>query len=128
MPHKLVVCQNAATTKVRMVFDASAKSNASSDSILHIQVREEDRDSFRFLYNVNDIKNDLRFTRVPFRAKASFFVLGATLQHHLENQPSESSKENTYVDNLLNGGEDVASLANFKGESSDMLQSGKFSV
>ncbi|CAB4011187.1 Hypothetical predicted protein [Paramuricea clavata] len=33
MPHKPVVRQNATTTKVRMVFDASAKPNASADSI-----------------------------------------------------------------------------------------------
>ena len=170
MPHKPVVRQKATTTKVRMVFDASAKPNATSDSIndcmftgpplqphlwdilvrtrlmqnlvladiqkafLQIEVREEDRDSFRFLYNVNGIENHLRFTRVPFGAEASPFILGVTLQHHLENQPSEyedtidSLKENTYVDNLLHGGDDVASLAKFKEEASDILESGKFPV
>ena len=171
MPHKPVVRQKATTTKVRMVFDASAKPNATSDSIndcmftappplqphlwdilvrtrlmqnlvladiqkafLQIEVREEDRDSFRFLYNVNGIENHLRFTRVPFGAEASPFILGATLQHHLENQPSEyedtidSLKENTYVDNLLHGGDDVASLAKFKEEATDILESGKFPV
>ena len=164
MPHKPVVRQNATTTKVRMVFDASAKPNATSDSIndcmftgpslqphlwdilvrtrlmqnlvladiqkafLQIEVREEDRDSFRFLYNVNGIENHLRFTRVPFGAEASPYILGATLQHLLENQPSEyedtidSLKENTYVDNLLHGGDDVASLAKFKEEASDILE------
>ena len=33
MPHKPVVRQNATTIKVRMVFDASAKPNASAESI-----------------------------------------------------------------------------------------------
>ena len=103
-------------------------------AFLQTEVREEDRDSFRFLYNVNGIENHLRFTRVPFGAEASPFILGATLQHHLENQPSEyedtigSLKENTYVDNLLHGGDDVASLAKFKEEASDILESGKFPV
>ena len=33
MPHKLVVKENASTTKVRMVFDASARPHASANSI-----------------------------------------------------------------------------------------------
>ncbi len=93
--HKPVVRQNATTTKVRMVFDASAKPSASTESIndcmytdpplqphlwdilvrarlmqnllladiekafLQIQVKEEDRDSFIFLYNVNGMENHL---------------------------------------------------------------------
>ena len=110
MPHKSVVRQNATTIKVRMVFDASAKPNASAESINEcmytgpplrhtststvnvesyisrypesfssvIEVKEEDRDSFRFLYNINGMEKHLRFTRVPFGAEASSFVLGAT--------------------------------------------------
>ena len=170
MPHKPVVRQNATTTKVRMVFDASAKPNASAESIndcmytgpplqphlwdilvrarlmqnliladiqkafLQIEVKEEDRDSFRFLYNVNGMEKHLRFTRVPFGAEASPFVLGATLQHHLGNQPPEyqdtvdALKKNTYVDNLMYGGEDLSSLVKFKDESSRILESGKFPV
>ena len=152
MPHKPVVCQDATSTKVRMVFDASAKPNASAERIndcmftgpplqpqlwdilvrtrlmqnlvladilkafLQIEVKEEDRDSFRFLYNVNGVEKHLRFARVPFGAEASPFVLGATLQHHLNKQPAEfqytvdALKKNTYVDNLMHGGEDVEDL------------------
>ena len=153
-----------------MVFDASAKPNASAECIndcmytgsplqphlwdilvrarlmqnliladiqkafLQIEVKEEDRYSFRFLYNVNGMEKHLRFTRVPFGAEASLFVLGATLQHHLGNQPPENQdtvnalKKNTYVDNLMYGGEDLSSLVKFKDESSRILESGKFPV
>ena len=170
MPHKPVVRQDAVTTKVRMVFDASAKPNASSESIndcmytgpalqphiwdilvrarlmqnliladiqkafLQIEVKEEDRDSFRFLYNVNGMEKHLRFARVPFGAEASPFVLGATLKHHLENQPSElrdtidALKQNTYVDNLMHGGDYPDNLIKFKEESSKILESAKFYV
>ena len=170
MPHKPVVRQDAVTTKVRMVFDASAKLNPSSESIndcmytgpalqphiwdilvrallmqnliladiqkafLQIEVKEEDRDSFRFLYNVNGMEKHLRFARVPFGAEASPFVLGATLKHHLENQPSElrdtidTFKQNTYVDNLMHSGDDPDDLIKFKEESSKILESGKFHV
>lgn len=170
MPHKPVVRQNATTTKVRMVFDASAKPSASDYCIndcmftgpalqphlwdilvrarlsqnliladiqkafLQIGVKEEDRDSFRFLYNINGIEKHLRFARVPFGAEASPFVLGATLQHHLENQPPEfestvdALKKNTYVDNLMHGAEEIESLAKYKEQSCDILESAKFPV
>lgn len=90
MPHKPVVRDNATTTKVRMVFDASAKPHHLENSVndcmhtglplqpllwdilvragispylllgdiekafLQISLKEEDRDAFRFLFNVND--------------------------------------------------------------------------
>ncbi|CAB4041104.1 Hypothetical predicted protein, partial [Paramuricea clavata] len=172
MPHKAVVRQNATTSKVQMVFDASAKHNPSAETIndcmytcpplqpllwdilvrarlmqnlmlaeiekafLQIEVNImmwANSDSFRFLYKVNDMKKHLRFTRVPFGAQASPFVLGATFQHHLGNQPSENQdtvdalKKNTYVDNLMNGGEDLSGLVKFKDESRRILESGKIS-
>ena len=100
MPHKPVVKQSAVTTKVRMVFDASAKPHPLANSIndcmftgpplqpllwdtmvrarmstnlllsdiekvfLQISVKEEDRDSFRFLFNAKGEEKHLRFTRV----------------------------------------------------------------
>ena len=80
------------------------------------------------------MEKHLRFTRVPFGAEASPFVLGATLLHHLGNQPPEYQdtvdvlKKNTYVDNLMYGGEDLSSLVKFKDESSRILESDKFPV
>ena len=103
-------------------------------AFLQIEVKEEDRISFRFLYNVNGVEKHLRFARVLFGAEASPFVLGATLQHHLNQQPAEfqytvdALKKNTYVDNLMHGGEDVEDLVKFKEESSTILESGKFPV
>ena len=100
MPHKPVVKQSAVTTKVHMVFDASAKPHPLANSIndcmftgpplqpllwdtmvrarmstnlllsdiekvfLQISVKEEDRDSFRFLFNAKGEEKHLRFTRV----------------------------------------------------------------
>ena len=102
MPHKPVVRENAATTKVRMVFDASAKPHPLANSVnecmytgpplqpllwdimirarmsthllladiqkafLQIGIKEEDRDAFRFLFNINGKEQHLRFARVPF--------------------------------------------------------------
>ena len=115
MPHKPVIRQSATTTKIRMVFDASAKPQPLESSVnecMHtgppllphlwdimirtrmctnfllagiqkafhqIGIKKEDRDAFRFLFNINGKDEHLRFTRVPFGAEASPFILGATL-------------------------------------------------
>ena len=168
MPHKPVVRQDATTTKVRMVFDASAKPHPLANSVndcmftgpplqpllwdimvrarmsprlvladiqkafLQVGIKEEDRDAFRFLFNINGREEHLRFTRVPFGAEASPFMLGATIQHHLDQQPVElentvqALKENTYVDNVMQTGSDLLELKKFKQEATDVLECGKF--
>ena len=169
MPHKPVVRESATTTKVRMVFDASAKPHPLANSVnecmhtgpplqpllwdmvrvrmsthllladlqkafLQIAIKEEDRDAFRFLFNVNDKEEHLRFARIPFGAEASPFMLGATLQHHFNQQPPEledtvqALKENTYVDNLMKTGSEVEELTRFKQEATEVLESASFPV
>ena len=102
MPHKPVVRDEATSTKVRMVLDASAKPSPNVNSVnecmftgpplqlllwdilirarmapqliladiqkafLQIGLKEEDRDAFRFIYDVNGVENHFRFTRIPF--------------------------------------------------------------
>jgi len=102
MPHKPVVKQCAVTTKVRMVFDTSARPHPLANSIndcmftgpplqpllwdimvrarmsvnlllgdiekafLQIGVKGEDRDSFRFLFNVKGVGKHLRFYTSAF--------------------------------------------------------------
>ena len=101
MPHKPVVREQARSSKVRMVFDASAKPHPLANSVnecmytgpplqpllwdilirarmsphliladiqkafLQISLKEEDRDAFRFLFNINNQEQHFRFTRVP---------------------------------------------------------------
>ena len=170
MPHKPVVRESASTTKVRMVFDASAKPHPLANSVnecmytgpslqpllwdilirarmcthlvladtqkafLQIGVREEDRDAFRFLFNINGKEQHLRLTRVPFGGESSPFLLGATLNYHYDQQNEESQetvqalRENTYVDNLMQTGEEVEELEKFKREATSILESAKFPV
>ena len=128
MPHKPVVRESASTTKVRMVFDASAKPHPLANSVnecmytgpslqpllwdiliraristhlvladiqkafLQTGVREEDRDAFRFLFNINGKEQHLRFTRVHFGGESSPFLLGATLNYHYDQQGEESQE------------------------------------
>ena len=75
-----------------------------------IKIKEEDRDTCQFLFNINAREEHLRFATVPFGAEASPFMLGATLQHHFNKQSLayeetiESLQENTYMDNLMKTG------------------------
>ena len=69
--------------------------------------------------------------RVPFGVEASPFVLGATLQNHLQQQGTEfedtvrALKENTYVDNLMQMAGDQEQLVKFKIESTEILENAK---
>ena len=95
---------------------------------------EEDRDAFRFLFNINGREEQFRFTRVPFGAEASPFMLGATLEHHFDQQTDDvketvsTLREKTYVDNLMMTGTQVEDLEKFKTEATKILESGKLPV
>lgn len=103
-------------------------------AFLQISVKDEDRDAFRFLFNGKEEEKHLRFTRVSFGEEASPFLLGPTLQYHLEEQEPgfedtvQGLKENTYVDNLMQTGGDLEQLAKFKDKSTSILQNAKFPV
>ena len=121
MPHKPVIRESVASTKIRMVFDASCKPTVTDYSInecmnpgpptqpllwdilirsriapvcivgdvtkafLQIELHEEDRGAFRFIYKLTDEpEKKFRFKRLPFGGESSPFVLGGVLQHHLE--------------------------------------------
>ena len=74
---------------------------------------EEDRDLLRFLWYDQDGNLEVyRFTRVPFGAGPSPFLLNATLKHHLESVVKDQSLlllflRSLYVDDVLTGGESV---------------------
>ncbi|XP_046841993.1 uncharacterized protein LOC124436110 [Xenia sp. Carnegie-2017] len=150
MPHQAVVRKDAKTTKVRVVYDASAKVLKSSVSLndclhigpslnpllfdillrfreqrialiadiekafLNIEVHERDRDSLRFLWVDDVLRNNLnlvvyRFCRVVFGVNSSPFLLNSTLRHHIskylqcDREFSEKLLKSFYVDDLASG-------------------------
>jgi hypothetical protein len=149
IPHQAVVRKDA-TTKVRIVYDASAKSQKSGVSLndwlnagpslnpllfdillrfreqrvalvadiekafLNIEVHERDRDSLRFLWVDDVLRNNLnlvvyRFCRVVFGVNSSPFLLSATLRHHISKYAvydkdfADKLLRSFYVDDLATG-------------------------
>ena len=170
MRHKPVVRNEATSTKVRMVFDASAKPTPNTNSVndcmftgpplqrllwdilirarmslqliladiqkafLQIRLKEDDRDAFRFLFNINGIEKHFRFARIPFGVESSPFMLGATVQHHLDRQSIDfedtvqALKDNTNVDNIMQIGSGSSELEKFKLEATEILESAKLPI
>ena len=101
-------------------------------AFLQISMNSEDRDAFRFMYNLLGNEEHLRFTRIPFGAETSPFILGATLQYHYDQQPEELSdtvqtlRDNTYVDNFMKTGSEIEEISKFKSEATEILESAKF--
>lgn len=78
MPHKPVIREDAATTI-------------------------EDRGAFGFLFKVNGQEEHFRFTRVPFGAEASPFILGATVNITTTNNQKRSEKQCKHCEKHLCG-------------------------
>lgn len=60
-------------------------------AFLQISVKEEDRDSFRFLFNVKGEEKHLRFTRVPFGVVYNFFTFSNNFRKNIRTVRTLSS-------------------------------------
>jgi hypothetical protein len=58
-------------------------------AFLQITIKEEERDTFRFLFERDEKEEHFRFSRVPFGVESSPFLLGATLECHYDQQSPE---------------------------------------
>jgi len=62
-------------------------------AFLQIGVKEEDRDAFRFLFDIKGEEQYLRFVRVPFGVEASPFVLEASITFSNKEQNLKTQSE-----------------------------------
>lgn len=168
IPHHAVIKPDSATTNLRVVYDASAKTKKGNKSLnecmyrgpvimedlcglllrfrtqrigivsdiekafLQIGIQNDDRDVTRFLWlkDINEpvTKENLqiyRFARVPFGIISSPFLLGATIQHHIEESKSpvaEKIKNNIYVDNLITGAKTEEEAIDLYRNAKDLFQ------
>ena len=72
-----------------------------------------------------------RFTRVPFGVITSPFLLGATINHHLEQvgtPTAETIMKHMYVDNLLTGVKSSKEAGQFYSESKEIFQEASMNI
>ncbi|XP_035216215.1 uncharacterized protein LOC118189664 [Stegodyphus dumicola] len=148
LSHRPVIKESSETTKIRPVFNASARSKnspslndclrVSSDiekAFCQIKIAEKDRDFLRFLWFDNQHKFKIyRHNRVVFGLTSSPFLLAATLSHLLTTVPekfvetSNILKDSFYLDNSLISLNHVDEAENFVQEARLILASGHFNL
>lgn len=175
IPHHPVITPEKTTTKLRVVYDASAKMNKEKKSLneclyrgpvmlhdlcgmlirfrihpiamvadiekafLQISIQRNQRNVTRFFW-LKDIDNptmsraniqEYRFCRVPFGVISSPFLLGATIEHHLDSYNSDVAdkiKNDIYVDNLITGVDSVSEAKALYTEAKAMFNEGSMNL
>ena len=173
IPHKPVVRENVQSTKLRIVYDASAKADLESPSLnecldigpplqrkildillrvrfkpvflagdikqafLQIVIRETERDVLRF-YWVEDLESKkpviYRVTRALFGLGPSPFLLGGTLEQHLEKfatqypEQVKEIREGIYVDDINMGGSSIEEVRDLKETAVSIFKAGGFAL
>ncbi|UYV78708.1 hypothetical protein LAZ67_16002504 [Cordylochernes scorpioides] len=140
LPHRPVYKRNSQTSRIRPVFNASARKRVgvSSDiekAFLQIGIKEEDRDYLRFLWHTEDGRLiTYRHKRVVFGITTSPYLLKATLSLHLDKAPehlkitAEQLKSSFYVDNCLSSFQNVEETEKFVKESTELLSTACFNL
>ena len=92
-------------------------------AFLQVRIKKDDLDALRFHWIKNKDPHEvevLRFTRVPFGLIQSPFLLGGTIEQHLENCESkypsevEEIRRSMYVNDALTGGETLEQTLELK--------------
>ena len=101
-------------------------------AFLQINVRKEDRDAHRFLWDINGNIRTMRFARVPFGNKSSPFLLNATVKHHLKSFPTSEVvaelQDNLYVDDWLSGADSAEEAFSKFNEACSVLSKASLSL
>ena len=96
-----------------------------SKAFWQVRVHADDRDVHRFIWIYEGRTRIMRFDRIPFGNKSSPFMFNAVLKYHLskydDSRPLCELRENTYVDDLLSGGDDDDDCNQLYAVSSDAL-------
>ena len=76
-------------------------------AFLQLQLKREDRDVHRFLWECDGTVRVMRFVRVTFGVSSSPFLLNATIRHHLSKYDQSHAvvemQNNFYVDDFISG-------------------------
>ena len=162
LAHRPIVREDRETTKIRPVFDGSARATGESPSlndVLHtgpnllsliydvlirfilrkiVEVHPDHVNFLRFLWRKEGTADNItifRFLVVLFGLTPSPFLLLATIQHHCERMVEEGKIEKEFVDQFLktlymddsiNGGENVSDAFDSYKKSKSLMESAGF--
>ncbi|GFY28737.1 integrase catalytic domain-containing protein [Trichonephila clavipes] len=140
LPHRPVIKENS-TSKIRPVFDASARTKGSpslNDCLEKgpnfIEVIPTILNRFR-KYKIGVISDiEKAFLQIGFLSDIQSFLLGATLNHHLDNahgnfdNVAKILRKSFYVDNCVTSFETEEQLQKFIDESKILLSSAHFNL
>ncbi|GFW09917.1 DUF1758 domain-containing protein [Trichonephila clavipes] len=145
LPHRPIVKDDSITTKIRPVFDASARATdrfrrypigLSADiekAFLQLGITPKHRDFLRFFYPAEGEEIVYRHCRVVFGESLSPFLLAAVPAHLLENVPANDTqlgsklKLSFDIDNCVTGVNDIAQKE-FLLRSKEILSRGCFNL
>jgi hypothetical protein len=106
-------------------------------AFLQIMIQRYDRNAQRVLW-YDDLESlnivEYRFTRAIFGATSSPYILGATLEKHLEQYENrytstvKSLLDDTYVDDFQRGGNSEEDVIKFKVESTEIMNEAGFEL
>lgn len=127
-PDLVALLRNFRTHPIALVADVEK-------AFLQIGVKEEDRDTLRFLWYKDPPRPNepipeietWRMTRVTFGTTASPFLLAATLQHHFQAMESaypgtaRTLRKSVYVDDLLTGAASEAEAKRLYAEANEIF-------
>ena len=106
-------------------------------AFLQISIDDRDRDVQRILcYNNLEDRLIKQFccSRVIFGASPSPYILGVTIERHLEQYNGEYTdtintlKKDTYVDDIQGGADSIKSLRRFKVEATQIMAKARFTL
>ena len=106
-------------------------------AFLQIRIREDDRDALRFHW-ISDKKTKevvtFRFTRALFGLVQSPFLLGGTIETHLENKKEDCAQiveeitDDIYVDDLVSGANTVEEAKQLKEDAKEIFKDAGFQL
>ena len=175
IPHHVVITPQKATTKLRIVYDASARSKFGNKSLneclyrgpvllqnlcgillifrlykigivsdiekafLQVGLQQSERDVTRFIWLkdhnqpiVNeDTIQEFRFCPVPFGVISSPFLLGATVEAHLDSYSLEITdkiKNDIYMDNVITGANSVSEATDLYSQSKTIFNAASMNL
>ena len=175
IPHHVVITPQKATTKLRIVYDASARSKFGNKSLneclyrgpvllqnlcgillrfrlykigivsdiekafLQVGLQKSERDVTRFVWLkdhdqpiVNeDTIQEFRFCCVPFGVISSPFLLGATVEAHLDSYSLEITdkiKNDIYMDNVITGANSVSEATDLYSQSKTIFNAASMNL